>query len=294
MSWFVLALIAPLVWAVVNLIDDHLLRSVYRSATIGAVLSGVIGFLPALYIYIFHQPQVAEPKLILSAVAAGMLTVLFYYFYFRTLQTDDPSVAIALNNLAPAIVPFLAFFLLSERLQPLQYAGIGIIVIASSLIGALDIKKLKFAKSVWYALCGAICYAMVSILAKYAYEGASFGDIYFWIAVGFGVGGIIAFILLKEKNQLRQLISSKDKKLVTLLLGVELLNMAGELIQGAAINGGPVSIVRGLEGIQPLYVLTIGIVLARFLPNHFRERRDERFNKKIICMGFMIVGLFML
>src|SRR4051812_1854468 len=126
MSWFTLALIAPLIWAFVNLIDDHLLKNVYRSATFGAVISGIFGFVPAIYIFLFRDPENLPLKIIASALAAGMLTVLFYYFYFRTLDNDDPSVAIALNNISPALVLVLAFIILGERLHGLQYLGISL------------------------------------------------------------------------------------------------------------------------------------------------------------------------
>ncbi len=260
----------------------------------GAAISGIIGFLPAAFIYFFVQPPSVSSKLAICGLTAGALTVLFYYFYFKTLENDEPSVAIALNNLAPGLVPFLAFFILDEKLHVLQYVGLAMIVLGSFALTVIDLKKLRFTAAVWFAVNGAIAYALVSIFAKYAYERASFPSIYFWISTGFGVGGVVAFLLLRDWQQLRVVINRKRKKLLMVLVGVELLNMAGELIQGAAINGGPVTIVRGLEGIQPLYVLIIGIVLSRFLPNHFRERHDGRFNKKVICMIFMIAGLFMI
>lgn len=294
MSWFVLALIAPLVWAIVNLIDDHLLKNVYRSATFGAVMSGIVGFVPATYLYVRYGLDHLAPSLIVAAIAAGASTVIFYYFYFRTLESDEPSVAIALNNIAPAIVLVLAYFLLQEKLHTLQYVGIAILLTGSVALTVLDVKKMKLSRVAWLALCGAIAYALASIFAKYAYQHASFHDVYFWISIGFGLGGGVAFLCLKDKHHLRRLLNLRQKRLAIVLIGVEVLNIAGEVIQGLAIHGGPVTIVRALEGIQPLYVLAIGIIMAQFFPRHFRERKDARFRKKLVCMSFMVLGLFML
>jgi drug/metabolite transporter (DMT)-like permease len=294
MSWFVLALIAPLLWAVVALIDDHLLRNVYRSATFATVISGVFGFLPAVYIALFHPPAALSSPLIAAALAAGLLTVLYYFFYFRTLDSDEPSIAVALNNMAPALVAVLAFFFLAERLSALQYLGVMILICSSFALAVQDVKKFKFASSIWFAMCGALAYSLASIFAKYAYEQASFTDVYFWISIGFGLAGLNAFAFLKkeERTQARQLL--KKGKIMAILIGAEFLNIAAELVQGAAINGGPVTVVRALEGLQPLYMLAIAIILAGFFPNHFRERKDSRFYIKIIFMAFMVVGLFML
>lgn len=294
MSWFVLALIAPLLWAVVNLIDDHLLSNVYRSAAIGTVISGIAGFMPAIYLGLFNPPESLPSRVIAFALTAGLLTVLFYYFYFRTLDSDDPSVAIALNNIAPALVLILAFAILDEKLQLSQYIGVLMIITGSFVLAALDIRKLKFATSIWFAICGSLAYATVSILAKYAYEQSTFSTVYFWISVGFGLGGLIAFCFLKDTKQFGTIIGRNKKKLIAVLVGAELINIAAEVVQGAAISGGPVGIVRGLEGIQPLYVLAIGIILGQFFPRHFRERKDGRFYKKIGCMSFMLVGIFLL
>ncbi len=294
MSWFTLALIAPLIWACVNLLDDHLLRNVYRSAMFGTAISGIFGVLPAVCIYCFAHPQTLESKFIVCAIIAGFLTAVFHYFYFKTLENEDPSVAIALNNLAPAIVPFLAFFILHEKLDLLQYIGLAIIVFGSFALSAIDIKRLRFTSAILYAIYAAAAYALISIFAKYAYQGGSFASVFIWISIGYGIGGLAALALLKDKSQIRGIFNKSQKRLMAILAGVELLDITGELVQGAAISGGPVTVVRGLEGIQPLYVLLIGIVLSRFLPRHFRERHDSRFNKKIICIIFMLAGLFMI
>jgi drug/metabolite transporter (DMT)-like permease len=294
MNWFVLALIAPLLWACGNLLDDHLLKNVFKNAAFAAVIAGVFGSLPAIYIYWFSRPSSIAPKLILYAISAGILTVLFYYFYFRTLESDEPSVAIALNNITPVIVLFLAFFILHEKLRLLQYLGVSIIITSSFALSAINIKKFKFSRSIEFASYGAVAYALAAILAKYSYERASFTNVYFWISIGYGIAGIAAFLLLRDRRQFRFLLSRGQKRIAAILIGAELINTAGELVQGAAMKGGPVTIVRALEGIQPLYVLLLGVILAQFFPLYFRERRDQRFRVKIICMIFMVAGLFML
>jgi hypothetical protein len=172
--------------------------------------------------------------------------------------------------------------------------GLAMMLFGSFVLAAVDIKNFRFTSAVWFALYGAIVYAVVSIFAKYAYNGASFSGVFLWVSIGFGVGGLIAFVLHKDKKQFRILFTQRDKKIPLILLGDELLEISGELVQGAAIHGGPVTVVRGLEGIQPLYVLAIGIILSQFFPRYFREHRDERFRKKVLCMIFMIVGLFMI
>ncbi|HXE10150.1 MAG TPA: hypothetical protein VN554_01865, partial [Verrucomicrobiae bacterium] len=48
MTWFYLALLAPLLYAIVNLLDDNLLQFVYKSPYVAAVSAGFYGSLPLL------------------------------------------------------------------------------------------------------------------------------------------------------------------------------------------------------------------------------------------------------
>lgn len=291
-TWFIAALTATFLWAVVNLIDDNLLKNVYRSARFGAVISGLFGFAPSFYLFVTNQSLTTNPNIVLPAIASGVLTIIFYYFYFRTLQTDEPSVAVALMSLAPAIVPFLAFYFLGELLNPMQYIGLGIILLMSFILSLVDSKKVKFSKAVPFAVVGSIVYAVDSILAKYAYQQAEFRDVFVWVAFGFGIGGLAFLLLGKSRNREFKKVVKKAPLIILLFLVLaELINIAAELSQGFAISHGPVSLVRAIEGTQPLFILFIGIILQPFFPKNFRETKDKRFIKKVLCMVGILVGL---
>ncbi len=293
--WFLAALFATLLWAVVVLIDDNLLKNIYKNARFAAVISGLFGFIPSFYLFVTNETLSFNPALVIPAVVSGVLTIVFYYFYFRTLQTDEPSVAIALFSLAPAIVPFLAFAFLGEVLHLSQYVGLGIILFMAFLLSIIDARKLKFSKAVPFAIVGSLAYAVVSILAKYAYQQADFRSVYMWVAFGFGIGGLAFLILGKNRNkEFKKVISKAPLLLLLILVGAELINIAAEFTQGFAISKGPVSLVRGIEGTQPIFVLFIGILLQPFFPKNFRETKDRRFAKKVLCMLGMIAGLILI
>lgn len=293
--WFFAALFATFLWAFVILIDDNLLKNVYRSARFGAVISGLFGFVPSFYLFMTNENLIFKPAVVVPAIASGVLTIIFYYFYFRTLQTDEPSVAVALLSLAPAIVPFLAFIFLGEVLHLSQYIGLGLILFMAFILSIIDARKLKFSKAVPFAVVGSISYAAVSILAKYAYKQADFRTVYVWVAFGFGVGGLIFLILGKNRNkEFKKVIKKAPILLLLILMGAELINIAAEFSQGFAISNGPVSLVRGIEGTQPIFVLLIGVLLQPFFPKNFRETKDKRFTKKLLCMAGMLVGLILI
>lgn len=293
--WFIAALFATLLWAIVNLIDDNLLKNVYRSARFGAMISGLFGFIPSFYLFVTNESLSLDPLIVCPAVAAGVLTIVFYYFYFRTLDADDPSIAVAINNLSPALVSFLAFFMIGEFVGVRQYLGLGIVVVMAFMLVLTDAKKLKFSRAIVYGGIGAFVYAIVSILAKYAYSHADFKDVYVWVTFGFGIGGLCFWLLgASRKGEYKNILKKASPLVLVVLVFGEFINIAAELSQGYAISSGPVSLVRGIEGSQPLFVLAIGMLLQPFFPKNFREKIDKRLPRKIFCMLCMIVGLVLI
>src|ERR1700722_5282785 len=119
MSWFYLALLAPLLYAVVNLLDDNLLSFVYKSPYLAATSAGFCGALPLLS-RIFIQSHSLSLSLSFLAAGSGFLTLAYYFFYFKGLQAETPSVVIALFGLAPATIPFFAHFIVHEHLSAVE------------------------------------------------------------------------------------------------------------------------------------------------------------------------------
>src|SRR5882724_9389010 len=122
MSWFYFALAAPLLFALTTLLDDNLLKYVYKSPQFATVSAGVYGTLPLLS-RLFLPASNIPFSLALLAVLAGIFNLIYYFFYFRGLQSDTPSIVLVLFTLAPATLPFLAHATVHENLVKLQLVG---------------------------------------------------------------------------------------------------------------------------------------------------------------------------
>ncbi len=293
-NWLLLALIAPFLWALVVLIDDNLLRKVYRSAGFGAMVAGLFGIFPFLYLGITNDTYTLEPKVLAAAIVSGILTVAFYYCYFKALGSEEPSTTIAMLNLMPVFVVVLAAVFLHESLLTKQYIGIGIIVLTSTYLGIMSARKFKLNNAAGYVIAGSLVYAGASILAKYAYEQANFRTVYPWISFGFFIAGTTIFIFGRHSKEAKRIAKKAGIALVVIMFSIEVLNFGAEFTQGLAISRGPVSVIRAIEGIQPLYMLLLAVVLGPFLRNFFREQIDKNFPKKVIVMLAMIAGLYLI
>lgn len=294
MSWFYLALLAPMLYAVVTLLDDNLLSFVYKSPYLAAVSAGFYGALPLLSRFFIHA-QGLPAHLALLATAAGFLNLAYYFFYFKGLESDSPSIVVALFGLAPATIPFFAHFIVHERLASLEVAGFAIVLLASLALAANDLKRLKFSKALIPVLIAVVFMDMMALMTKYVYQRADFYPVYLYFSAGMGLGGM-GFFFLKfgdNKKTVRQ-ISGSIKKLLPVFIFTELTGVAAEFTLNLAVSRGPVSLVKVIEGIQPMFVLLITLGLYPFWPKYFSEAREGKLIRKFVLMAIIVAGLLLI
>jgi len=295
MSWFYLALLAPLIYAVVVLIDDNLLRSIYKGPYLAAASSGIFGAMPLLSLFFVDWTPITGVQAGLMIVA-GFLTCVFYFFYFKSLDVESPSIVIAILGLVPATLPILAYFLLNERLTNVQVVGFVIVLIASIGLAMTEIKKFKFSAALLPLLVVVAIMDVTSLLTKYVYDDAAFYPSFICLTIGLGLGGIyFALIMFFDTKQHDLSIFKKSiHKLIVIFIFVELLAVAADFTSNLAISRGAVSLVRVVEGIQPMYMLLIALLLYPISPKHFREAKEGQLAKKFTLMIIITIGLFLI
>lgn len=291
MSWFYLALLAPLLYAIVNLLDDNLLSFVYESPYLATVSAGFYGALPLLS-RIFLHAHTLSLELSLLSIGAGCLTLGYYFFYFKGLESDSPSIVIALFSLAPATIPFFAHFIVHEHLSLAEISGFTIVLLASLGLAGSDLRRLKFSKALVPVAIAVIFMDALSLMTKYAYQRADFYSVYIYFSIGMGLGGIFFLLLKFKQNKVGILrIKKRIKKLLPVFVAAELIGLAAELTLNLAISRGPVSLVKVIEGIQPVFVLLIALALYPRSPKFFREAEDGHPRRKFALMLIVIAGL---
>lgn len=291
MSWFYLALLAPFLFAIVNLIDDNLLSFVYKDPFLATTFAGFFGALPLLsrfFIYASPLPL----KYILLAEAAGLLTVMYYFFYFRGLESDSPSTVIALFSIATGLLPIFAYYLLGEKLFVQQILGFGIVLLASFGLAVGSLKSIKFSKAIIPVLLGAVFVDAAALLTKELYNSVPFYSGYIYFSLGMGAGGL-GFYMLQARNNFHGIrrIKSRIKRVLPVLIVAEMIGLAAELTLNLAISRGPVSLVKIIEDVQPMFVLLITLVLYPISPRYFREAEEGGIARKLILMLLALTGL---
>lgn len=291
MTWFYLALAATILYAVVNLLDDNLLAFVYKTPYLSCVSVGFFGVLPLLS-RVFFRASSIPMSLALLALLAGFLTLCYYFFYFKGLQSDTPAVVVALFSLAPATIPFLAYFVVHERLVALQVVGFAVVLLTSLGLAIQEVRSFKFSRALVFVVIGALIMDVIAITSKYVYEHVDFYPAYLYYSAGMGLGGVFFFALRYSENiSAIKTIAVKIKLLLPVFVLTEAIGLAAEFLLNLAISRGSVSIVKAVEASQPMFVLILALVLYPFSPKYFREAASGRLTRKFVLMVIMVVGL---
>jgi drug/metabolite transporter (DMT)-like permease len=291
MSWFYLALLAPFLYAIVNLLDDNLLSFVYKSPYLACVSAGFFGSLP-LFSRFFIHAHFLSLNLAILALGAGFLTLAYYFFYFRGLESDTPSVVIALFSLAPVTIPIFAHFIVNERLSALELTGFLIVLLASLGLAVTDLKNLKFSRALIPVAIAVVFMDAISIMTKYVYQRTDFYSAYLYFSAGMGLGALFFLIIKFKENKKGLLVIKKQiKKLLPIFIVAELVGLSAELTLNLAISKGSVSLVKVIEGIQPIFVLLIALILYPLSPKFFREAEQGKPIRKFILFFVIVVGL---
>jgi drug/metabolite transporter (DMT)-like permease len=230
--------------------------------------------------WFFVTARVIPARLAVLAVAAGFLTLVYYFFYFKGLESDSPSIVIALFGLAPATIPLLAHFLVHERLFAMEIVGFMIVLIASLGLAVTDVRRFKFSKALMPMVMAVVFMDAVSIMTKYVYQQTDFYPAYLYFSVGMGLGGVF-FLLLKFSDNKKAIrtIGKTIKKLLPVFVVAELFGLSAEFTLNLAISRGPVSLVKVIEGVQPMFVLLISFGLYPLLPSTLEKPEPAGFSR---------------
>lgn len=294
MSWIYLALLVPLIYAIITLIDDNLLSYVYRSPRVAAAISGLFGILPALILIATVNVEKVPINLMALSVVTGMVTVIAYYLYFQGLAKSSPSVVAALMSLSPAVIPFIAYFAVGERLGLSAVLGFSIVIVAAVCYSMVELGEFRLSKALLPVFIAGLSLDFVAVVNKYVYLHTSFLNAYFYYSLGLVVAGIIlmSFFNQADKKTLATIFQRRYILLVLLLVIVEIMSLVAGFTFNKALSLGPVSLVAAIENIQPIFVLLITLTFFKLAPHFFLEAKSPGIKTKALLSIAMIFGVY--
>lgn len=301
MNWFLIALISPVVHAFVNHFDKYLITKFLKNGSVGSlILFSALFAVVALPIIAIIKPEVLTSVSILNAIILminGVTLTGAIICYLYALEDDEASYVAPFFQLIPLFGFVFGYFILHEVLTSQQLVA-GILILLGSLLLSLELSgKAKIKKKLVLLMIGSsIFYAINAVVFKAVAINDGFLDSLFWDMTGKFLFGVVLFFAIKSyRVQFIDLIKSNGKFVLGLNIVNEILGLVGEFALILAILYAPVALVQSVSGLQPAFVLIIGILLTKFWPSLGVENLEKKhLIQKIIGIGIITIGVYLL
>ncbi len=302
-NWFLVALVAPILWSIVNHIDKYMLSKYLKERGVGALLifSALASVIILPFLLIFYHAQIFDVSSgdLFILVLVGLLSALAFYFYLKGMDEEEASIVIPLFQLVPIFGYFLGYFILGESLNNTQiFSSLLVIFGIIILVIEIDIDNKVTLKGRVLALVTAssFFFALHDTLFKKVAITESFVTSVFWQYVSLTVFGILILIFVKKyREDFFAMFHHTGHKLIGLNIMSEALYIAGNLTNNFATLLAPVAVVLVVSSYQPLFVFIGGILLTLFLPKISMEKISTRhLFHKIISIMIILIGSYFL
>ncbi len=295
--WLIYAFLSPLFYAVAEIFDNFLVNHKFkRHPFILVFFTSLFNLIFVPLLFFFDRPEIPPISTLPIFILLGFASVGYLYPYYRGLQSDDTSIVISFFAIGRIFVPILAFLVVGEILNVIQYVGIALVILSVFALGLHHSKKqFKFSKAIWYIGLAAFLLACEGVLMKLLFERG--------VTVSTALGGesIIALLMgmsLLLLPKLRREIKSALPdflKLSPLFLLEEFFTFLGFAAEGYAISLTSVSVVKGITMASPFFLIVYAWLGQGIFPSLFKEDlHRKKVLKKILLFAVLITGIILI
>lgn len=295
--WLLFALSAPILWGATNVLDGALRRH-YIKSDWALMWITAVARLPFALVFLFLGGWVFPdgPTLLWMGLGGALWTVPFF-FYYKAMETEDPSRISVFLQLVPAFTLLNAAFILQEKLNIAQ--GISFIFLMSAgLLASLKTVggKWRWGRAfIWLALA-CFLWSLSDIFFK-KFE-PSFSNFYSAFAIYFLGSFLVAGLLVFQSKQFKKTMGyflRMPRRAWGIFWADEIMGVTGSVLFAYALTLGKASLTTVMMGVQPLAAFLIGLGLAPFMKDIVREDTAKTaLILKFIAFLLMVAGLVFL
>jgi drug/metabolite transporter (DMT)-like permease len=302
MTWFLLALVAPLLYSFTNYIDKILLERYFKIGGVGTLIifSALLSILAIPIIY-FADPTVLSVEISNIAILAlvGLLDIAILWLYLVALRGDEPSIIIVFYQLVPVIALGLGYLFLGETLTQNQLFAMAIIILGTTFVSfELDEKnslKLR-TRTVVFMTLAAFAWALESVLFKVVALEEDVWRSLFWEHVMLVFVGLFIFAFVTSyRNHFLDAVRVNSVGIFSLNVLNESLYMIGNIVVAFAVMLAPVALILLGNSFQNIFVLILGILFTLLLPGVYKEKIGPRQTiQKLLAIVVTGIGTYLL
>lgn len=300
MNWFLIALIGPALWALVNHVDKYIISRYFSGRGVGSLVmfTSASGFFISLLILLFDFSAISLGAGNAFFIAAnGALLVASFIPYLYALEDEEASWTSTLFQLIPVFGYALAWIFLGEQLGGRQLGGSALIILAAVAISLDFSQKVRFkSKPFMLMMLSSVMIAVNALVFKVVALDENFWGTAFWEYIGGAAFGVFLFACIPlYRRQFIATIRRGKARILGVNMVAEFLNIGAKLAANFASLLAPLALVWVVNGFQPLIVFLYGVALTLFLPKFGQEDVSRRVVlQKLLAIGVMITGVYLL
>lgn len=291
MTWTNAALLSAGIMALVSVLDSHLVSKRLPSLRAFMLPVGVIHLVLALVTVLvapFAVPVFSLP--VGYAVLSSCIRVVAIVILLDSLQREEVSTVIPIVYTYPVFVAIMAFMFLGERLEPMHWGAVCIVVVGAVLVSmgrGPSISDMARPRAALLFLAS-LLFAVADVTGKQALSDISSWNLF---CVGAATMGLVFVALGLRPRVVRSIRELPDcKRALALLAGNEVLAPVGIAMSYWALERGPVSLVSTVISSRPLFVVAFALLLSRIAPGFLFWSGGRRTVIMRIAATALIVG----
>jgi uncharacterized membrane protein len=255
MIWFPLALSAAVCWAVGAVLVKRGFSAVppLWNNIINNALALIL-WIPVVLALSRFRIEVPPIRILLIILAASALFQLFYYCLSRG-QVSLTGTVIAIY---PMITIVLSHLFLEERLSPLQYLSVGLILAGGLAVAFPDKRQILHTGGLsWlpWGLAGALSLGTGDFLSKFSINQiGAHSHIFFLSLIAMGLAGVN--YLIDTPNRAAPRVFARS--FLPSLFGI-VLHLVGALCFLLAFDYGPISLISPVSSVYPALLALLAV-----------------------------------
>ncbi|MGB9708202.1 MAG: EamA family transporter [Candidatus Pacearchaeota archaeon] len=291
MLWAILALIVGFIFALVNILDRHVVTHELRNPIICTTINGFIAFiLYSILTLASNSFTILNFKSSLWLIGAGIVLSTAIFFYYKALRAEEVSRVMALTEVDRLFILVLAAIFLHEAFTPQKYIGIALLLVGAFIIsfkptkGKKGKRKIIPITTILIILAAALFFALRTILVRAAALEVPFLSMIWWIGLGQFVFALcfLPFFIKEYK---------KYKIGTALIAGITLIDVFAMALFFLALSMAPATLVSALGCSQAMFVFLLALFITKINPSAIKEKVSIRILiLKIIAIIMIISG----
>ncbi|MFG6287455.1 EamA family transporter [Pseudomonas aeruginosa] len=298
MTWLVMALMAPLLWSLSNILDKLAVIHHANHWTTFIFLLSIGNLLYSALIFLLFTPSDFDTTSALLNLLSGLCIFGMYFLYAMPLKSVDISTAIALHQLTPLLVLVVSILLLGYSPTGIELLGIALVFVGVYFAVAIGKGRPgSISLSAVLLLIGSAVFgAVATLLYDHLLLSHSLPSVLMFNYAGYGLGGTLMLLVPKWRHSIAKDVSEMPPKGWAVYALSNLFDAGGyALFIGALSAGGNVAVVSVLVSLHPVYVLALSHWLAIVDPKILSENfSSSDAYKRMSAIVVMVAGVIMM